>query len=96
MSREYLPVQIVAEKNGNTYNPTGDTVQIAVPVKNVEPVSGDWINGGWTTEGTNYFARVVIGPGGDKVLTPGTYDVYVKITDSPEVPVIVAGKLIIT
>ena len=95
-SKEYLPVQVSATKEGVSFNPTGDSVQIAIPKTNVQPVSGDWKSASWDSYDGEYFARILVGPGGDIVPLPGTYDIYVKVTDSPEVPALYAGKLIIT
>jgi len=39
---------------------------------------------------------VLVGPNTANVLTVGTYDVKVRVTDSPEVPVINAGTIVIT
>lgn len=39
---------------------------------------------------------VLVGPGTDNALAPGTYRVFVRYADSPEAPVIVAGQIVIT
>ena len=95
-SLEYLPVKVSAEKDGAPYDPTADVVQIALPVINVDVVGGDWKDGIWETVNGEYFAKILVGPGGDVTLNKGDYDILIKITDSPEVPIMRAGMLTIT
>lgn len=90
-SLEYLPVRVVVTKDGVLFDPTADPVEIALPVINVDPTV--WKAADWRTVGTNYFARVLVGPTGDFVLTRGDYDILVRITDDPEIPVLRAGRL---
>jgi len=92
LSLQYLYVPVAATKNGVAYNPTGDPVAMAfMPQATQVPQSGDWQAAGWTTVATNviypYSAGCLIGPGGTITLGVGTYVVYVRVTDSPEVPV---------
>ena len=88
LTTEYLRFPVSAVVNGAVRNPTSDTVQFAFPATGVAPTV--WFSGSWetTTAGT-YIARVLVGPASGVVtLVAGTdYDVWVKITDSPEVPV---------
>lgn len=93
-SLEYLPVQIIANKGGSPYDPTGDDGYIATPVAGSEP--SEWFAASWETIGSDYYLRILVGTGGDVVLSQGTYDVYSKISDDPETPVTFAGKLFIT
>jgi hypothetical protein len=101
LSTEYVLIPIAATQSGASYNPTNDEVQFAfMPNPTQIPGSGDWVSGGWETVPTSflypYNARCLVGPSGTINLTQGTYSVYVKITDSPEVPVLVAGQLIVS
>lgn len=81
-----------ATKLGLPYNPTSKTVQLAFPVSGQAPAT--WVDGTWETTPSQYLARALVGPGGAIQLDPGTYDVYVKITDDPEIPVVAAqGEL---
>ena len=98
LSTEYVLIPIQATKSGSPYNPTSDTVQFAfMPNAVQQPVNADWVNGSWETVATNfiypYNAKCLVGPSGATVLTTGTYVIYVKITDSPEIPVLVGGQL---
>lgn len=98
LSTEYVLVPISATKNGAAYDPTGDTVQFAfMPTPTQVPQVSDWQTGTWDTTSGNpiypYNAKCLVGPGGTITLGIGNYVIYVKITDSPEVPVLVGGYL---
>jgi hypothetical protein len=75
----------------------GDGAAMAFPSRGVAPVSGDWKTAAWETDSTTtpatYYARLLVGPGGT-AYQAGTYDVYVKVTDNPEIPVLLAGELV--
>ena len=97
LSLQYLTVPVQVVKGGTAYNPTPDTVQFAF-VDNVGsvPTSGQWVNGTWATflnYNYPYMAQCLVGPGGATAPTTGTYVVWMKITDNPEIPVIIAGQL---
>ncbi len=93
-SLEYVRVPIAATEAGTTVNPTGDAVALAAPAAGQPPVT--YVAGSWETATINgvttYYARALFGTGGLD-LAVGFYDLYVKITDSPEIPVILAGGL---
>jgi hypothetical protein len=97
----YYLVSVAAIKSGSAYNPTSDTVQFAfMPSAQQVPQTSDWRTGSWDTDTSNilypYSAKCLVGPGGTVTLGLGTYQVYVKIIDSPEIPVLIAGQLQIT
>jgi hypothetical protein len=99
-SLEYVRVRIdVTGDDGSAINPTTDPVAMAFTL-GADPVSGDWQDASWTTDSTGtrpvYRARCLVGPGGTVLLTAGLYTVWVRITDSPEVPVLSSGYLRIT
>lgn len=53
-----------------------------------------WIAATWVGEAAKTrSARVLIGPGSAVPLAPGTYQVWVRVHDTPEVPVRLAGSL---
>lgn len=93
LSTEYLRYTVKAKLLGVDYNPTADSVQFAFPAAGVAPVTGDWKAGSWETlptqlNGTYYVAKCLVGPTGGVIALPaGDYNVYLKITDAPEVPV---------
>lgn len=99
LSLEYVPVQVSAKKLGAVYDPTGDEVQFAFKPPRVKPVSSDWTDGVWETDTagstTVYIAKILVGPGGTVTLAAGEWVVWLKIFDSPEVPVLQTGTLTI-
>lgn len=84
-STEFVRFLVKARLEGQKYDPTVDTVQFSFPAKGAQPTS--WVNGQWETAGRDHFAMALVGPAGVATLTAGDYDIYVKITDAPEVPV---------
>jgi hypothetical protein len=100
LSTEYVIIPVTASKAGVSYNPTGDTVKFAfMPTPTQTPLVSDWVVGAWDTDTTNvlypYSAKCLVGPAGTISLGTGTYIIYIQITDSPEIPVLVAGQLVI-
>lgn len=98
LSTEYVLVPISATKQGVSYNPTGDVVQMAfMPNTAQQPGVSDWMTASWDTDSTNiiypYSVKCLVGPAGVITLGTGTYVIFVKITDNPETPVLVAGQL---
>lgn len=100
LSTEYVRVSVGAMEDGLDIDPTLDTLQMAFPATGVAPVVGDWKSADWETDTSTtpvtYYARALVGPTGVVTLTEGVlYDVYVKITDSPEIVVRNTGALAI-
>ena len=101
LATEYVLIPVSATKAGVSYNPTSDTVQFAfMPTPTQVPQSADWQTGAWDTDTTNvlypYSAKCLVGPSGTITLGIGTYVIYVKITDNPEIPVLIAGQLAVS
>lgn len=101
LTKEYLRIAVEAEASGLPVDPTGNAVEFAFmdDVVSAEPGGGDWNVGDWETDAGPpiiYYARILIGPGGGVVLTDGKFDVWIKITSSPELPVRHIGRLTIT
>ncbi len=90
-SRQYVRVPI---SDANGHDPTSDMVAMAFPTPGMEP--SIYISGDWATLAGIYYARCLVGPGGAVQLDPGFYEVFVKITDNPEIPVLNAGLLEVT
>jgi hypothetical protein len=96
LSLQYVSVPLtVTTLDGAPYNPTSDVVQMAfMPTATQVPQSGDWVAAVWSTDPSNliypYAANCLIGPGGTITLGIGTYIIYVRVTDNPEVPVEIA------
>jgi hypothetical protein len=96
-SLEYVRVPMAAEKSGAAYDPTGDTVVMAFISGSAAPTSGDWKTASWDADASTYpptyRAQCLVGPGGTVTLAAGVWSVWVKVTDSPEVPVKRAGQI---
>lgn len=96
-SLEYVKVPVSLRESGSYIDPTGDTVQLAFMAEGEDPDVTDWHTGTWETDSTTvpttYFARCLVGPTGDVVLVAGIYDVWIRITDSPEAPVLKTGNI---
>jgi hypothetical protein len=88
----YVPVEVILRDSGLVPNISTDTIQMAFPVAEVAPISGDWKAATWETDATatptRYLARCLVGPAGTVTLVAGLYDVWVKITHSPELAVL--------
>lgn len=96
LSVQYVHCSVAATLGGVDVDPTGDIVALAFVPQGTTPAPTDFVTGSWvqdaTTVPTTHFARVLIGPPpGAIVLTPGLVDIYLKITDNPETPVLKAG-----
>jgi hypothetical protein len=99
LDTRFVQVPVQAVIGGESYDPTADTVQLAFMAGWALPGSGDWHTGSWTgsTAPGTYLAQCLVGPANGGIdLAPGTYDIWVQITDNPEVPVISTGTLVIT
>lgn len=81
---EYVFVPVTVD--GAAPDP-GLVVEVAFPAESDNPST--WITATWDTGR----ARVLVGTGGDVALTAGRYDVWVKVTSTPEVPARKAGVL---
>ncbi|MEU5596683.1 hypothetical protein [Streptomyces sp. NPDC020298] len=99
-SREYVQAEVTVNVQGQPYNPTADVVEFAFASVGGRPST--WYAGGWdgtaSIPGTNsYRAQVLVGPSsGGPALSPGRYAVWIRVTDSPERPVIPVGQLNVT
>jgi hypothetical protein len=101
LATQYVFIPVQATKSGIAYNPTADTVQFAfMPQATQSPQVSDWVAASWDTNTTSviypYSARCLVGPAGTITLGLGTYYMYLKIADSPEIPVLLGGILQIT
>jgi hypothetical protein len=92
LSKEWVKVPVQVTESGVGRDPTGDTVQMAFVAHGVNPGSSDWKAAAWETADGIYLARCLVGPAA-VVLAVGTYAVWVKVTDNPEVPVLRVGSL---
>ena len=91
ISVEYVPVPVTGP-SGLTTLP----VEMAIVQQGQDPAGGDWKSAEWSDDADST-ALVLIGPGTDLELEKGVnYGIWVKITSSPEVPVLGPYPLHIT
>jgi hypothetical protein len=102
LSLESVPVSWETQEwDGSVHVPTSDVVYTAIVLQGTKPASGDWHQGTWFPTAVNgrYISLLQIGPtaASDVVLVSGLrYDVYGKLTDSPDSPVKYAGVIVVT
>jgi len=90
LSTVYLTVPVSATRAGIALDLSSDVVEWAFPARGAAPVT--WIVGDWAAG----LARVLLGPVGGTVLLAGFYDAWLRVTDSPERPVLQVGGFQIT
>lgn len=96
LSTEYVKVPVSVTANGVAgYNPTNDVVMLAFTAVGSTPGDSDWKTSDWETITGKYYARALVGPGTHSVqqLTVGQWWVWAKISDNPEVPVMLCGQI---
>lgn len=70
-------------------------VEMAVLPEGQDPSGGDWESAQWNDAGTH--ALVLVGPATTLPLTKGVnYAVWVRVTSSPEIPVLAPGSVHVT
>ena len=98
LSTQYVLVPVRAWTQGQPYNPT--SLPVAMAFVNGWSPPGTWNTAEWAwTAAVNgyYAAQCLVGPENSGVdLAAGTYDVWVQVTGTTEVPVINTGTLTIT
>jgi hypothetical protein len=102
LGTQYIQVPI---SNTESINPTGDVVTFCFlgPYSTVQQAAdipltsgATWYTGSWSV-GTPYVARCLVGPnGGITTLAVGAYQVYVTIHDSPEIPILWSGPMVVS
>ena len=98
LSLKYYIVPVAATKAGASYNPTSDVVQFAFMAQPTQvPQPSDLVTGSWEANPSSilfpYNAKCLVGPGGTITLGIGTWIVYQKTTDNPEIPFDIVGQL---
>ena len=95
LATEYLNYKVVAKRAGVVVDPTGDSVQFAFTQNDDEPVT--WYAGSWDVYPDGSFvAKVLVGSNGGHTLAVGQWMPWIKVTDSPEIPVRELPTLTIT
>lgn len=96
-SLSYVRARVSARASGAAVNPTSDTVAVAFETTDAAPAAAaaSWKSATWDTDTsttpTTYRAQCLVGPSGTVNLSAGTYYMFVKVTDSPEVPIMYSG-----
>ena len=98
LSLKYYVVPVAATAAGQPVNPTGDPVQFAfMPTATQVPQPADLVMGSWDANPSSilypYNAKCLVGPGGTITLGIGTYIVYQKTVDNPQIPFDIVGQL---
>lgn len=96
LATEYIKVPVRLEENDQDKDPSASTVEFAYAADGVNPANGAWVAGTWEEGTDRFFARVLTGPAGAVNPGVGTWDLWVRITRSPEVVVQNAGQVVIT
>jgi hypothetical protein len=93
-SKEYVRVPVKAKEAGVVVDPTNPLLTVQMAFTDGSDPSA-WTTAAWetdaTTEPDTFFARVLVGGTGSGAaieLARGTYTGWVKITATPEVPVL--------
>ena len=105
-STGYITVAVTAEyEDGTAFDPTVDVVQFAFiglyattqQAADYPPTSATvWTNGEWDPNATST-ATILIGQDNDALtLAVGSYQVWMRVIDSPEVPVLWCGPMIVS
>ena len=89
-SQEYLVVEVTGDLMLDA-----QVVEIAVVDVDTRPTTNDWHTSAWTGDpGYTRNCRVFIGNSvGGISVDAGMYRVFVRVTDSPEIPIMDAGLL---
>jgi len=99
VSLQYIGIPVKASTLALTsYDPTADPVRMAfLPQATQAPQSTDWQTAIWSAVPSNlifpYAAYCLIGPGGTIDPGIGTFYIWLKVTDNPEIPAEVVGLL---
>lgn len=93
-STEYRRVRVVVtDEAGTPVDPTSFPVHMAFMADGGTPTVSDWNVASWVTSGSNYYARILIGPDGGLDLDESDYYVYVRVDAGVEYPHMFAGIL---
>lgn len=96
LSAQYVKVPVASVLDGQPYDPTGDSVFMAFPPVNQDPVT--WYPAVWEQAVTGgiitNLADCLVGTGG-VVLAIGTYLPWVKVVDNPETPILPAADTLV-
>lgn len=94
-STEFVRMAVSATEEGELLDITANAVTVLFSIEGTDPPAAgsvSWVAATWETDPTTtpdtYYARALVGPSPGVVqLTPGIWDVWVKIVDAPEVTI---------
>jgi len=88
-SKEYLKAPVAGPADLESLPP-----EMALLPSGQDPTPGDWLAAEWIIEGGQLKAMILIGPGTLLPLTKGlVYQVWVRVTAEPEIPVLKPGTV---
>lgn len=97
---QQILIRLAATENGLPVNPTADTVEVAFTNNGATPGSGGttaWRTASWETDSSGpedaYDVVVSIGSSATGALRVGIYQTTVRVTHTPTVPWIDAGRI---
>ena len=90
-STQIVQVVVTFLTSAGTTDPRGDVVQFAFTTPGTSPAV--WLTGAWDATGPPYLAQILVGPSAPVTLTAGAWDMWLKVTDNPEIPVMSVGIL---
>jgi hypothetical protein len=100
LSRKFVRLSVGASGVSGPANPTGDVIAMAFTTGDALPGDDEWVDASWASTSPRsdgrYIAQCLVGPGGTTTLAAGSYSIWLKIIDSPEIPCDPVGLLTIT
>lgn len=84
-----------ALETGDVIDPTTDEASMAfVPRGSGNPTDADWKTATWGNSANGWYALAcLIGADTSVPLVAGMYDVWIRVVDEPETPIVLAGAL---
>lgn len=94
-----IPVDLVIAEGANP-DPAADVVEFQFVLGGLppraQPTDDGWVAGRWITRETGVLlAAVLVGPGGGVALARGRWAAWIRVVDSPTVPVVPVDVLTI-
>lgn len=81
LTREYLRLDVTSEDDL-----AGTGVEVAFVALGQDPAEIDWVTAdSWAIEDSTWRARILIGPGGTTDPGQGDHQIWMRLTDTPEI-----------
>jgi hypothetical protein len=91
-TQEYILLPLTSW-SGDVADPTTLSVSIAIITPGTDPTSGQYVAASWVTQSGVYKARVLWQTAVPNAAAHTVYDAWLKISSSPETPVMYAGPI---